>query len=162
MFAHQQRFGLMDYFSTFVCNLNFNNLIGRSNKKWIPEQQQGQDDDGKQRAGTFQGKWCGISWIKIKTDRKNVYQTMKINRINLKKASIIATATLVIISTILRITHTQGADTFLFIALLCFIFTASLKIFKKWPTLKHRSWHLHKTMGNPPTQKLLPKDRIIN
>ena len=62
---------------------------------------------------------------------------MKINRINLKKTSIIATATFAIISAVLRITHIQGADTFLLIALGCFIFTTSLKLLKKSYNPKH-------------------------
>ncbi len=56
---------------------------------------------------------------------------MKINRIILKKTSIIALATVTIISAVLRMTHRQGADTFLFIALIGFIFMISIKLFYK-------------------------------
>lgn len=63
---------------------------------------------------------------------------MKINRVNLRKTSIVATATFAITSAVLRITHSQGVNTLLFIALLCFNFTTSLKFFKKSNPLKHR------------------------
>ncbi len=56
---------------------------------------------------------------------------MKINRTILKKTSIIALATVTIISAVLRMTHRQGADTFLFIALIGFIFMISINLFNK-------------------------------
>ncbi len=61
---------------------------------------------------------------------------MKINRTILKKTSIIALATVTIISAVLRMTHRQGADTFLFIALIGFIFMISINLFNKSPNRK--------------------------
>lgn len=56
---------------------------------------------------------------------------MKINRNILTKTIIIATAAVTIISAILRMTHKQGADTFLFIALIGFIFMTGINFFYK-------------------------------
>ena len=62
---------------------------------------------------------------------------MKINRDILTRASIIVLATATIISAILRMTHRQGADTFLFIALIGFIFMSSIKLFNKSHNTKY-------------------------
>ena len=56
---------------------------------------------------------------------------MKNNRDFLTKTTIIVTATATIISAVLKMTHHQGADIFLFIALIGFIFMTRMKFLKK-------------------------------
>jgi hypothetical protein len=93
---------------------------------------------GERRAELFKVKRRLKSLNQIKIRKKNhFYQTMKISKDNLSKISIIVTAIMSMIAAVLKITHRPGAYAFLIIALLCFIFTRSIKFFKKPGNLRN-------------------------